>query len=256
MAAGMAHEINNPISAIVQNVQNIQRRIDPGLPANQEKAAKHEIDLNAMNAYLKDRRILSFLDHISSSGLRASNLVQNMLQFSRASDLSLHPCLIVEVLEKAINIALTDEQLHDVKGLFELNFDQDFRAPEAVVSGVFSELEQVILNLIKNAAFAIHERRLTLNDIDEGIINIRQTIEDNRCIISVSDNGIGMSSDTRKKIFEPFFTTKEVGSGTGLGLSVSYFIINSHHRGQMTADSKFGTGTEFVISLPLNQEEQ
>lgn len=254
MAAGMAHEINNPISAIVQNVQNIQRRINPELSANQTQAEKNQVDLVAMNQYLKDRRILSFLNHISESGLRASRLVANMLQFSRASDLSLQPCLIIEVLEKAINIALTDSQLHDVKGNFELNFDQDFQAPGAVVNGVFTELEQVILNLIKNAAFAINERRLTLNDIDEGIINIHQSIEGHQCIIRISDNGIGMRVATRKKIFEPFFTTKDVGAGTGLGLSVSYFIVNSHHKGQMMVDSEFGIGSEFTISLPLHQE--
>ncbi|MDX1341145.1 MAG: ATP-binding protein [Reinekea sp.] len=251
MAAGMAHEINNPISAIIQNVQNIQRRIDPRLNVNVEQAARSHIDLDALNHYLKERKILSFLNNISHSGLRASNLVANMLQFSRANDLSLQPCLVVEVLEKAINIALTDDQLHDVKGNFELNFDQDFQAPQAMVMGVFTELEQVILNLIKNAAYAINERRLSLNDIDEGIINIHQTIKDDHCIIRVGDNGIGMNANTRKHIFEPFFTTKEVGAGTGLGLSVSFFIISSHHKGHMQVESEFGSGSVFEVSLPL-----
>ena len=251
MAAGMAHEINNPISAIIQNVQNIQRRIDPNLLVNQTQAKKNQLDLHAVNLYLKERKILSFLNHISQSGLRASNLVANMLQFSRASSLSLQPCLIMEVLEKAINIAITDDQLHDVKGNFELNFDQDFQAPLATVMGVFTELEQVVLNLIKNAAYAINERRLSLNDIEEGIINIHQCIRGDQCIIAVSDNGIGMSASTKKHMFEPFFTTKEVGAGTGLGLSVSYFIISSHHKGQLQVESEFGLGTTFEISLPL-----
>lgn len=254
MAAGMAHEINNPISAIIQNVQNIQRRIDPALEANQKQAERDNVDLGSMHHYLKERRILSFLNHISESGLRASNLVSNMLQFSRANDLTLHPCLMIEVLEKAINIALTDDQLSLVKGNFELNFDQDFHAPSAMVMGVFTELEQVLLNLIKNAAHAINERHITLNDIDEGVINIHQSVENDHCIIRVSDNGIGMRANTRKKIFEPFFTTKDVGAGTGLGLSVSYFIISSHHKGQMQVESEFGTGTVFELKLPLYQE--
>jgi PAS domain S-box-containing protein len=251
MAAGMAHEINNPISAIIQNAQNIERRIATDLDVNKHQAENSGIDLDALNHYLKERRILSFLKNISESGLRASKLVANMLQFSRASDLSLQPCHIVEVLEKAINIAITDDQLHDFKGNFELNFDQDFQAPDAIVMGVFTELEQVILNLIKNAAFAIKERKLSLNDIDEGVINIHQEIRQQNCIITLTDNGIGMHSNTRKQIFEPFFTTKDVGAGTGLGLSVSYFIISSHHKGQMQVESEFGTGTVFEISLPL-----
>ncbi|EAR09488.1 sensor histidine kinase [Reinekea blandensis] len=251
MAAGMAHEINNPISAIIQNVQNIQRRLDPELSANIEVAQRHQVDLHQMQAYMKDRRILSFLNHISESGVRSSQLVTNMLQFSRASDLRLQPCLMVDVLEKAVNIAVTDDQLYGVKGAFELNIDQDFKAPEATVMGVFNELEQVFLNLIKNAAQAINERRLTLNDIDEGIITLQLTQSDRHCLVRVSDNGIGMEANTRKKIFEPFFTTKEVGAGTGLGLSVSYFIVRSHHNGQMTVESSFGSGTVFEISIPL-----
>jgi PAS domain S-box-containing protein len=255
MAAGMAHEINNPISAIIQNAQNIERRLATNLDVNVAQAEKSNIDLGALNHYLKERRILSFLTNITQSGLRASNLVSNMLQFSRANDLSMQPCLVIEVLEKAINIAITDDQLHNFKGNFELNFDQDFQAPEAMVLGVFTELEQVLLNLIKNASFAISERKLSSNDIDEGVINIHQFIRNDQCIISVGDNGIGMHSSTRKKIFEPFFTTKDVGSGTGLGLSVSFFIISSHHKGQMQVDSEYGTGTVFEISLPLIKED-
>lgn len=255
MAAGMAHEINNPVSAIIQNVQNIQRRINPGLAANQVAAEAYGIDLGQLNQYLKERRILSFLDHISESGIRASRLVTNMLQFSRAGDLSLHPCLMVEVLEKAVNISVTDDHLNDFKGNFELNIDQDFQAPEARVMGVFTELEQVFLNLIKNAAQAIKERRMTLNDIDEGIISIQLRASEHQCRIRVSDNGIGMKAPTRKKIFEPFFTTKEVGDGTGLGLSVSYFIVRSHHKGQMQVESEFGSGTVFEISIPLLEDE-
>ena len=251
MAAGMAHEINNPISAIVQNVQNIKRRIAPDLAINQLQAEKSGIELDHLNHYLTERKIHAFLDNISQSGIRASNLVTNMLQFSRESGVNMQPCLIVDVLEKAINIAITDDRLSDFKDNFDLNFDQDFAAPQALVAGVFSELEQVLLNLIKNAVFAIKERMLSLNDIDEGIIHIHQYVLDNQCIISVVDNGIGMSAQTRKKIFEPFFTTKEVGAGTGLGLSVSYFIVCSHHNGQMQVESEFGHGCRFEITLPL-----
>ncbi|WP_320824726.1 ATP-binding protein [Reinekea sp.] len=254
MAAGMAHEINNPVSAIVQNIQNIKRRIAPELAINQVQATKSGISLDHLNHYLGERKILAFLNNISESGLRASNLVTNMLQFSRENSVNLQPCLIIDVLEKAINIAITDDQLSDFKDNFDLNFDQDFAAPQARVPGVFTELEQVLLNLIKNAVFAINDRMLSLNDIDEGIIHIHQYIRDNQCIISVGDNGIGMGAQTRKKIFEPFFTTKEVGTGTGLGLSVSYFIICSHHRGQMQVESEFGHGSRFEISLPLYNE--
>jgi signal transduction histidine kinase len=118
-----------------------------------------------------------------------------------------------------------------------------------------TELEQVLLNLLKNAAQAIRERFDTLNDIDEGIIQIRQYIEGSRCVIEVSDNGIGMDEPTRKRIFEPFFTTKDVGVGTGLGLSVSFFIITTHHHGRLQVESTVGKGARFILSLPLTDPE-
>lgn len=251
MAAGMAHEINNPVSAIVQNVQNIQRRIRTDLEANQNLARDIGIHLDQLNAYLDQRKITSFLKNISDSGLRASELVANMLQFSRANDLSLQPCRVIEVLEKAISIASTNDLLHDFKDTIELNFDQNFHEPDAHVRGVFTELEQVILNLIKNSTYAIHQRKLTWNDIDEGVISINQFTRDDQCIIQVSDNGIGMSTDTKRHVFEPFFTTKDVGAGTGLGMSVSYFIITSHHKGTMHVESELGHGATFEIALPL-----
>ncbi|TCS42085.1 HAMP domain-containing sensor histidine kinase [Reinekea marinisedimentorum] len=251
MAAGMAHEINNPISAIVQNVQNIQRRIRTDLEANQELAREIGIHLDQLNAYLDQRKITGFLKNISDSGLRASQLVANMLQFSRANDLSLQPCRVVEVLEKAISIASTNDLMHDFKDTISLNFDQNFKDPDAYVRGVFTELEQVILNLIKNSTHAIHQRKLTLNDIDEGVIRIHQFTRDDRCFIQVTDNGIGMSAETRRHVFEPFFTTKDVGAGTGLGMSVSYFIVTSHHKGTMHVDSELGHGATFEIALPL-----
>lgn len=251
MAAGMAHEINNPISAIVQNAQNITRRLDPALKANQAVADEFELDLHQLQQYLKKRKILAFLNHITESGIRASNLVTNMLQFSRSSDVMMQPCLLTDVLEKAINIALTDDKLHTIKDKFEMNIDQDFEAHTATTLGVFTELEQVVLNLIKNAAYAISARKNTLNDIDEGIIRIELTADAQFATIKVSDNGIGMTPETKKRVFEPFFTTKGVGEGTGLGLSVSYFIIENHHNGRMAVDSSFGHGTTFEIKLPL-----
>lgn len=251
MASGMAHEINNPLSAIVQNAQNIARRIDPELAANRKQAVASNVDLNQMYDYLTKRKVTTFLKNISESGIRASKLVTNMLQFSRSNEVTLQPCMIIDVLENAINIAVTDDKLYSIKDNFEMNVDQDFQAPEVKVSGVFTELEQVILNLIKNASHAISERKQTLNDIDEGIINIHQSIVDDYCLISISDNGIGMTPNTRKKVFEPFFTTKEVGIGTGLGLSVCYFIIGTHHSGQLRVESEFGQGSLFEIRLPI-----
>lgn len=255
LAAGMAHEINNPLGAIVQNAQNVQRRLDPHLKRNRQDATEIGLDLELMERYLVSREVPSFLNNITESGLRASRIVSNMLQFSRNSDHWLQTYPIGQVIEQAINIALNDYNLKSGFADHSLFVDQDFRAPATEVPCVMTELEQVLLNLMKNAAQAIRERFETLNDIDDGIIQIRQYVDDEHCVIEVGDNGSGMDEATRKRIFEPFFTTKDVGVGTGLGLSVSFFIITNHHHGRMSVSSELGEGTCFTIRLPLTVAE-
>ena len=116
------------------------------------------------------------------------------------------------------------------------------------VPGIPNELEQVLLNLLKNAAQAINQRSANM---EPGRIILRTKLSPPWAEIQVEDNGVGMPEHVRKRIFEPFFTTKEVGQGTGLGLSVSYFIITNNHKGQMEVNSTLGQGTCFTLRLPL-----
>jgi len=106
----------------------------------------------------------------------------------------------------------------------------------------------VLLNLLKNAAQAIHLRD---DDNVPGKLILRTRLAPPWAEIQVEDNGVGIPETVRKRIFEPFFTTKEVGQGTGLGLSVSYFIVTNNHKGQMEVHSRTGQGTCFTLRLPL-----
>jgi signal transduction histidine kinase len=113
-----------------------------------------------------------------------------------------------------------------------------------------TEIEQVMLNLLKNAAQAMAEK------VSGGMhprITLRLRHDGDTARIEVEDNGPGMDEKHRKRVFEPFFTTKEVGTGTGLGLSVSYFIVTSNHKGRMAVESEPGRGARFIIELPLEQ---
>lgn len=116
-----------------------------------------------------------------------------------------------------------------------------------------TEIEQVLFNLFKNAAQAMSE-----HGVPDGAphIYIRTRSRNNAVIIEIEDNGPGMSTDVRKRIFEPFFTTKDVGVGTGLGLSVSYFIITQNHGGTFMVSSSPGRGARFTITLPVQKVSQ
>ncbi len=248
LAAGMAHEINNPLGAILHNVQNIRRRLSSDLPKNLEFAEQAGIELEKINRYLEGREVPQLLDGIQQAGARAAKIVTHMLSFSRRSNRQMAPCDLPALIDQAVEIAGNDFDLaigFDFKGQAII---RQFDTQLGPVPGTANELEQVLLNLLKNAAQAIHLRE---DDREPGRIILRTRLNPPWAEIQVEDNGIGMSENVRKRTFEPFFTTKEIGQGTGLGLSVSYFIVTNNHKGQMEVHSTLGQGTCFTLRLPL-----
>jgi PAS domain S-box-containing protein len=247
LAAGMAHEINNPLGAILHNVQNIRRRLSPELHKNRPQAEQFGVCLDAIDSYLQAREIPQLLDGIQQAGTRAAKIVSHMLNFSRMSNRQLTPCKLPALIDQALEIASNDFDLTEGFDFKSLQIVRDFDPELGAVPGTANELEQVLLNLLKNAAQSIHQRE----DDTPGQITLRTKRNGHWAEIQVQDNGLGMSERVRKRIFEPFFTTKEVGQGTGLGLSVSYFIITNNHKGQMEVQSKANQGTCFTLRLPL-----
>lgn len=244
LAAGMAHEINNPLGAILHNVQNIRRRLSADLERNRQQAEACGVDLQAVTRYLDAREIPRLLDGIQGAGTRASRIVSHMLSFSRRSNREMALASLPQLIDQAVEIAGNDFDLSEGFDFKGLRIERDFDPELGKVPCIANELEQVLLNLLKNAAQAIHPR-------DDGRILIRTRLSPPWAEIQVEDNGMGMPDAVRKRIFEPFFTTKEVGDGTGLGLSVSYFIITNNHKGQMEVASMPGQGTQFTLRLPL-----
>ena len=244
LAAGMAHEINNPLGAILHNVQNIRRRLSADLERNRQQAEACGVDLEAVTRYLDAREIPRLLDGIQGAGTRASRIVSHMLSFSRRSNREMALASLPQLIDQAVEIAGNDFDLSEGFDFKGLRIERDFDPELGKVPCIANELEQVLLNLLKNAAQAIHPR-------DDGRILIRTRLSPPWAEIQVEDNGMGMPEAVRKRIFEPFFTTKDVGDGTGLGLSVSYFIITNNHKGQMEVASMPGQGTQFTLRLPL-----
>ncbi|MET1080051.1 MAG: ATP-binding protein [Pseudomonas sp.] len=247
LAAGMAHEINNPLGAILHNVQNIRRRLSNDLAKNQEQAAALGISLETVSRYLINREIPQLLDGIQHAGTRAARIVSHMLSFSRLSNRQLAPCSLPALIDQAVEIAGNDFALIEGFDFKSLVLQREFDPQVGLVPCTANELEQVLLNLLKNAAQAIHQRD---DEREPGRIILRTRLNPPWVELQVEDNGAGMPEPVRKRIFEPFFTTKEVGQGTGLGLSVSYFIITNNHKGQMEVQSTPGQGTCITLRLP------
>jgi PAS domain S-box-containing protein len=252
LAAGMAHEINNPLSGILQSSQNILRRISPDLEENKITARDLGLDLGLMNRFLERRGVLDFLDGIRIAAQRAGRIVADMLAFSRRSTSEFTLVSINELLDTVVRIASTDydmKKTYDFKKI-KIIKQYDARLPKIHCDRI--EIEQVLLNLIKNATFAMagsdegREQQIILRSMQEGGY-VRLEIE---------DTGPGMDELTQRRIFEPFFTTKPIGIGTGLGLSVSYYIITEQHKGSISVDSEPGKGARFIIKLPASTSYQ
>ena len=252
LAAGMAHEINNPLGGILQNTQNIVRRLSPTLPANQCIAQELGLDLEKVAEYMKQRKILHFLSRIKESGERAAKIVDNMLTFSRNSEPKKEMVNLRDLINKTVELAAHDYDLKKRYDFRNIQILRDFADNVPRLMCVSTEIEQVLLNLLRNAAQAMAEGK---KGGTQSRIILQLYQKGSWAVIGVEDNGPGMDDATRKRIFEPFFTTKGVGIGTGLGLSVAYFIVTNNHNGSMSVVSSPHAGTRFDIRLPVQQQE-
>ena len=247
LAAGMAHEINNPLGVILQAVQNLFRRVSPGLPANVRAAEECGINLSGLQRYFERREVLTFLEDIRQSGQRAAEIVSNMLSFSRKAEGEGNAVDIAALLDRTVVLAGSDYDLkkhYDFRQI-EIVRDYDPDVPQVVCQP--GRIQQVFLNILRNGAEAMMAPEESGRAPQ---FTLRIGREAGMVRIEIEDNGPGMDEATRKRVFEPFFTTKPPGAGTGLGLSVSYFIITENHGGTMSVESKEGVGTRFVIGLP------
>jgi PAS domain S-box-containing protein len=250
LAAGMAHEINNPLGIITQAIQNIERRVSPELPGNLKAAEELGVSMEGLGAYLEQRRIPEFISSIRTASSRAAKIVANMLQFSRRAEAIMQPASLAGIMDQALELAASDYDLKKKFDFRSIEIIRDYTPDMPEVPMVVVEIEQVMLNLLSNAAQAMY-----LNPPDrKPRITLRLRRKGGYALFEVEDNGPGMEDTVRRRVFEPFFTTKEPGIGTGLGLSVSYMIVTKNHKGLMEVESSPGKGACFRVRLPLSKE--
>jgi signal transduction histidine kinase len=262
LAAGIAHEVNTPTQYVSDNtafalraVTGLNTALSAALSVVQAaKEGTVSADLlQTVDAVITKAKVPYLLKQLpraleqSQEGLgRIATIVQAMKEFSHPSGAEKRPVNLREAIETTIAVAR-----NEWKYVAEVDLDMDPALP--LVPVLRNEFNQVILNLIVNAAHAIGD--VTLDGADgKGKITISGRLLDRRVEIRVADTGAGIPESARAKVFEPFFTTKAVGKGTGQGLAIAYSVVVDKHQGSIAFETELGRGTTFIIGLPLIDE--
>lgn len=255
MVAGIAHEINNPISFIYGNLVHAREYVQDLLsliqvyqqeyskPTSKVQEAMSDIDLNFL---VEDMQKL--FDSMRVGADRIRDIVLSLRNFARLDEASMKPVDIHTGIDSTL--MLLQPRLRPEGGRPGIEVIKDY-GELSQITCYASQLNQVLMNILSNACDALDEVRKQGESDKTLTITIRtESTDRNSAIIRITDNGPGMPEEVLRRIFDPFFTTKPVGSGTGLGLSISYQIVVERHGGQLACVSSPGEGTEFLIEIP------
>jgi two-component system, NtrC family, sensor kinase len=240
LTAGIAHEIQNPLN-FVTNFSETNKELIEEL--NEEAKKGNVQDVMILAADIKANE-----DKISHHGKRADSIVKNMLQHARASTGEKQPTDINKLAAEYLRLSYQGMRAKDKE--FNASTETRFDEKMGTVNVVPQDIGRVLLNLFNNAFYAVQQKKAQLNGSFEPIVSVTTKKESHQVVITVRDNGMGMSPKVVEKVFQPFFTTKPTGEGTGLGLSLSYDIVTKGHGGSFYVNSREGEGSEFTVQLP------
>jgi len=260
LAAGIAHEINTPMQYIGDNASFLKdslvtfkqyfQKIDEILKENANQNIMQEV-IRAIENARSEFDVEFLMEEVPQAieqtqvGIgKVNKIVHALKDFAHPSSKEKS----FSDLNHGIEVTITISK-NQWKYVADLETDLAHDLP--LINCVLDEVNQVILNMIINAAHAI-EDKLGKEPTEKGKIRVQTLVKDDYAIIKISDNGHGIKPENLSKIFDPFFTTKEVGKGTGQGLAIGHDIIVNKHKGFISVNSVYGEGTEFTIKLPIS----
>lgn len=236
LAAGIAHEINNPLASIAWSAESLESRVQDILQPSADVQQQQSAD--QLDQEIKQMK--KYLSLIQEEAFRCKEITAGLLDFSRMGDAKKVPVNIGEVVQTVVEMIKPMSRYRDRN----LHYRSDY---SVIASANDQEIKQVALNLITNALDSVEAG---------GTVDIRLSTSDGQALLTVSDDGCGMTPEIKQHLFEPFFTRRRDGQGTGLGLSITYQIVQEHG-GEIEPYSEGpGKGSTFVVRIPLHQTNE
>ena len=247
MTAGIAHEIKNPLN-FVNNFAELNAELASEVADLFEKH-RSDIPKDLLVDMLPMLTSLSVnAQQIHKHGKRADSIIRNMMQHASGGPSERFPVEINAFVDEYVNLSYHGMRAQ-VPNL-SVTIERDFDKSAGNVTMAPQEIGRVIMNLVNNALYAVHEKAGEAEGEFTPTVKVTTTRKNHSVEIEIRDNGPGIPRDIREKIFEPLFTTKPTGSGTGLGLSLSFDIVSNAHDGSIRVESEEGDGAAFIVSLP------
>ncbi len=262
LTAGIAHEIKNPLN-FVNNFAVLSRELIDEMVEIFDKGRQKNAGqvLEEVEPLIEDLQFNA--SKINEHGQRADRIVRSMLEHARGQKDRHQTIHINAILKEYVRLAYHGMRAQDHTFTVEIRESYDPDLPP--IRAIPHDLGRVFLNLINNAFYAMTQKRQAQKTIDSShddtpdayrpVLSVQTEYQDHHAKIRITDNGPGIPTDIRHHIFDPFFTTKPSGEGTGLGLSLSYEIINNDHAGELYVDATYGEGSSFIIKLPFRQTD-
>jgi hypothetical protein len=266
LVAGVAHEINNPVSFIYGNINHAKRYstdllklIDLYQETYPQSSPELEAEIAEIDLDFVKEDFPRLLTSMEVGAQRIREIVGSLRNFSRFDEATLKQVDIHQGLDSTLMLLQSRLTQHLIPAAIQVVKEYG-NLP--LVECYPGHLNQVFMNLLTNAIDALDDANSRKNPLDveanPSVIKIctettQESTSNPQVVIRIADNGVGMTEMVRLRAFDPFFTTKPVGSGSGLGLTISYQIVVELHKGQLQCNSSVGTGTEFVIKIPIRQ---
>lgn len=249
LSAGIAHEIQNPLNFVINFSKMSVKLVDDLADILEDYYSKmDDADKDEAEEILADLR--ENLARIDDNGQRANSIIQGILLVSRGKEDEYVPTDVCAIVEEYVRLSYHAMRANH-KG-FNISIAEDYQKDLPKVLAIPQDLSRAVLNVMNNACYAVWEKQQSTAEYKPEI-SVKVKEDEGNIVISIADNGKGMTDEVKSRLYEDFFTTKPIGQGTGLGMGIIRSIIEEKHSGKLSFSSQLGEGTCFTLTFPVKR---